>query len=237
MRCLTIGDIHGCSDALDALLGAIAPRPDDLIVTLGDYVNRGPDSAGVVERLVRLNRAGRLIALRGNHEQMMVEARDEGGDKLERFLNVGGDRTLASYSVLGDAGRLADVPDEHWDFVENACRDWYETATHFFVHANAYPDCPLAEQPDYMLRWESFDDPPPHESGKVMVCGHTPQKNGRPRNIGHAICIDTHAHGGGWLTCLDTSTGQFWQANEHGQTRQGWIDDHLIGDEMRDDER
>jgi serine/threonine protein phosphatase 1 len=49
---------------------------------------------------------------------------------------------------------LADVPDEHWNFVEQGCVDWYETETHFFVHANAYPDYPLAERPTYMLRWE-----------------------------------------------------------------------------------
>lgn len=227
MRHLAIGDIHGCSRALDALLGAVAPKSDDLLITLGDYVNRGPDSRGVIERLLRVHRTGRLVALRGNHEQMMLEARDEGGEKLSRFLEVGGDRTLASYSVLGDAGTLADVPDEHWDFVENACRDWYETDTHFFVHANAYPDMPLAEQPTFMLRWEPFDDPPPHESGKVMVCGHTSQKTGRPRNLGHAICLDTCAHGGGWLTCLDAGSGQLCQANERGEVRRGWIDDYL----------
>lgn len=78
MRHLAIGDIHGCSRALDALLAVVKPRPDDLLITLGDYVNRGPDSRGVVERLVSLHRAGHLIALTGNHEQMMLEARDDG---------------------------------------------------------------------------------------------------------------------------------------------------------------
>ena len=52
-----------------------------------------------------------------------------------------------------------------------------------------------------------------------MVCGHTSQKDGTPRNLGHAICIDTYAHGGGWLTCLDTREQTFVQANERGQTR------------------
>ena len=94
---------------------------------------------------------------------------------------------------------------------------------------NAYPDIPLAEQPAYMLRWEPFDDPPPHESGKVMVCGHTSQKTGRPRNLGHALCIDTHAHGGGWLTCLDPRAGRLWQASERGEVREGWVDDYLDG--------
>jgi serine/threonine protein phosphatase 1 len=227
MRVLAIGDIHGCARALDALLKAVSPRPGDRIVTLGDYVNRGPDSRGVLDRLIALSRAGSLIALAGNHEQMMLDAR-EGGEKLQRFLDVGGDKTLASYGTPGRAGNLADVPAAHWEFLENDCRDYYQTETHFFVHANAYPDVPLEDQPLYMLRWESFDDPPPHESGKVMVCGHTPQRNGNPRNLGHAVCIDTHAHRAGWLTCLDTGSGEFWQANEAGQTRTGWIDEHLI---------
>ena len=78
-----------------------------------------------------------------------------------------------------------------------------------------------------MLRWEPFNNPPPHQSGKIMVCGHTAQKRGDPLNLGHAICIDTHAWGGGWLTCLDTSIGRIWQSNEHGEVRKGWASDYL----------
>ena len=72
--------------------------------------------------------------------------------------------------------------------------------------------------------WESFNDPPPHESGKVMVCGHTSQKSGVPRNIGHAVCIDTWACGRGWLTCLDVGSGRYWQANQRGETRASWLE-------------
>ena len=74
-----------------------------------------------------------------------------------------------------------------------------------------------------MLYWESFDDPRPHQSGKVMVCGHTPQRDGVPRNKGHAVCIDTGVHAGGWLTCLDVKSGTYWQANEQGRTRTGML--------------
>ena len=70
-----------------------------------------------------------------------------------------------------------------------------------------------------MLYWERFDDPAPHESGKFMVCGHTSQKSGLPARNGNAICIDTWACGGGWLTCLNVETGELWQANEAGETR------------------
>ena len=95
-----------------------------------------------------------------------------------------------------------------------SCSAYYETKTHFFVHANAYSDISLDDQPDLMLYWEQFNDSEPRESGKIMICGHTPQRGGVPRNIGHAVCIDTWAHGGGWLTCLDVNSGQSILAGE-----------------------
>ncbi len=223
MRNLAVGDIHGRFRALTTLAAAVPFRPDDTVITLGDYVDRGPDSHAVLDWLIAYARRGTLVALRGNHEIMMLDAHD-GGESLSRWLGCGGDATLASYSPLGDAGRLADVPDAHWQFLEHQTRSHFETATHFFVHANAYPDVPLDEQPDFMLYWEGFGEPPPHESGKVMVCGHTPQKSGRPRDLGHAVCLDTHAHGGGWLTCLDAGSGRYWQANQLGETRRGDLD-------------
>src|SRR5436190_16297013 len=112
-RVLAIGDIHGCSIALDKLLTAVAPRPDDLVITLSDYVERGPDSSGVVARLLKLKAKCRLVDLRGNHELMMLAAR-KGRDREREWLECGGRATLASYSVLGDAGKLVDVPGEHW---------------------------------------------------------------------------------------------------------------------------
>jgi serine/threonine protein phosphatase 1 len=153
---------------------------------------------------------------------MMLAARDGEGE-LRRFLDCGGDATLASYSPFGDQGRLVDVPDTHWEFLEHETRAWHETPTHFFVHANAYPEIPLEDQPDFMLYWERFDNPPPHENGKVMVCGHTSQKSGVPLSVGHAVCIDTWACGRGWLTCLDVSSGRYWQASQRGETRQGHL--------------
>ena len=225
MRILAIGDIHGCSTALDVLLRAVDPRPEDQLVTLGDYVDRGPDSSGVIERLIELHKGGRLIALRGNHEWMMVEARNR---KPDGWLMFGGRATLASYAKPGEAGSLDDVPVHHWDFLENQLVDLFEGDTHFFVHASADPKLPFSEQQSYMVLWEKFDDPLPHCSGKTMVCGHTQQRSGVPLNIGHAICIDTWAYGNGWLTCLDVTTGKVWQANQFGSVRSSWIDDYLV---------
>ncbi len=223
MRILAIGDIHGCFRALTAVAKAASIVPADLIIALGDYVDRGPNSYAVLDWLIERAKSDSLIALRGNHEIMMLRARDD-ACQMQEWLANGGDATLSSYSPLGDQGTLHDVPEEHWAFLENGCRDWYETESHFFVHANAYTDIPLNEQPEFMLFWEQFNDPQPHESGKIMICGHTPQKSGRPTNLGHAVCIDTWAHGDGWLTCLDVATGRYWQANELGKTRTDYLE-------------
>jgi len=213
MRTLAIGDIHGCRASLESLADFVGFTETDTIITLGDYVDRGPDSKGVIDFLLELTQKTKLIPLRGNHEIMMLQARDD-RMALLGWCGVGGDATLDSYK----AESLDDIPAAHWEFLETLL-PYHETETHFFVHANAYPNIPLADQPDYMLYWEFFDNPPPHESGKTMICGHSSQKSGQIKNIGHAICIDTFAHGGGWLTCLDAQSGRCWQANEKGGRR------------------
>ena len=76
---------------------------------------------------------------------------------------------------------------------------------------------PLVEQSDAALDWRKFGDPELHCAGKIMVCGHTPQESGVPLSNGNAVCIDTLAHGGGWLTCLDVDSRQYWQANQDGE--------------------
>jgi serine/threonine protein phosphatase 1 len=228
MRVLAVGDIHGCSTALDTLLAAIKLTPEDLLITLGDYVDRGPDSRGVLDRLITLQATHNLVALRGNHDQMMMDARR--GEEEEAIWRLcGGQQTLESYAPPGEIGRLQHVPQSHWDFLEIHCLNYYETATHFFVHANAYADLPLDQQPDYMLFWERLTDPDPHESGKIMVCGHTSQESGMPLHLGHTICIDTKAYGKGWLTCLDVISGRMWQTNQQGQQRVACIDDFAAG--------
>jgi serine/threonine protein phosphatase 1 len=224
MRVLAIGDIHGCSRALDYLLAAIGPRRNDLIITLGDYVDRGPDSAGVINCLLKLKQSHQVICLRGNHEQLMLMARG-GRDRLAEWLHSGAQATLASYVAPGASATLADVPAAHWNFLENECVDWHETDTHLFVHAGVDPSLPMQGQPDFVLKWERFDAPIPHASGKTVVCGHTVQKNGTPRNVGHAICIDTGAWRKGWLTCLEATTGYLWQTTQTGEFRSGWLHD------------
>ena len=224
MRILAIGDIHGCLTALTTLLDFVAPTADDRIVALGDYIDRGPDSRAVLDHLIALHAGGRLVALRGNHEEMMTDAHDP-DSKNDRFmwLACGGRETLHSYGVqFPEASDLKEIPESHWRFLERDCVDYYETESHFFVHANAYADLPLAEQPREMLLWEALYVPCVHASGKIMICGHTRQRDGKPRNCGATVCIDTGVYDRqGWLTCLDVDTGGYWQANQQGQRREG----------------
>jgi serine/threonine protein phosphatase 1 len=95
-RTIAIGDIHGCLDALAALIDAIGPGPEDTLITLGDHIDRGPDSRGVLDRLIALSRHCRLVPLQGNHEELLLDAlRDI--TTLRRWLTLGGVETLRSY--------------------------------------------------------------------------------------------------------------------------------------------
>lgn len=221
-RHLAIGDIHGCRVALEALLESVRLRPDDTIIGLGDYVDRGPDTAGVLELLIGLGESHDLVALRGNHEIMMLDAMDK-ASWYESWLRdgVGGRATMHSYSESGDEiAAFSDIPTKHMHFLEHRLLPYFECETHFFVHANADPAKPLSEQSDPNLYWRRYRDPQPHYSGKIMVCGHTTQLTGLPASNGHSICIDTWPYGEGWLTCLDVGSGTLWQARESGETRQ-----------------
>ncbi len=221
-RTLAIGDIHGCARALERLLDAVAPRADDVVVTLGDYVNRGPDTRGVIDRLITLEGQCTLVPLLGNHDQMLLDAKAGRAQALAIWIKMGGDATLASYRGDRPASPrdLALVPEAHLAFLER-CRPYYETDTHIFVHAKYKPDLPMAKQPDWLLRWETLRDgaPGPHSSGKTVITGHSSQKSGEILDLGHLICIDTYCYGGGWLTALDVDARHVWQANEQGDLR------------------
>jgi serine/threonine protein phosphatase 1 len=113
------------------------------------------------------------------------------------------------------------VPRDHWQFLEQRCLGYFETATHIFVHANLWPDEPLKEQPDLMLFWEPMTaNQKPHVSGKTVICGHTAQHTGEPWNLGHTVCLDTWVYGKGFLSCLDLESGTVYQASQSGMKRQ-----------------
>ncbi|VTU02376.1 serine threonine protein phosphatase : Putative phosphohydrolase OS=Microcoleus sp. PCC 7113 GN=Mic7113_1507 PE=4 SV=1: Metallophos [Gemmataceae bacterium] len=225
MRVLAFGDIHGCLAAFDALLDWVKPTPDDVVVTLGDYVDRGPDTRGVIERLIAMQQTHNLICLRGNHEVMMVDARTGGRGQKKMWLSVGGVETLASYGIFaGMDATLDDVPAAHWDWLATQLVDYYESDRFIFVHASVLPEYDMDAQPDYALLWEFLPDAMRHHSGKTVVCGHTSQKSGVPKVVPGAVCIDTRAFSTGWLTCLDVHEGRYWQTDMCGNRREGRVD-------------
>jgi serine/threonine protein phosphatase 1 len=214
-RTIAIGDIHGCALAFQALLDALAPTADDQLILLGDYIDRGSDSRQVVQRILELDRQCVLIPLLGNHEVMLLRSL-ESLQWLVPWLSYGGQQTMDSYG-----GDPSQIPPEHIDFMRR-CRLFFETETHFFVHANYDHDLPLDQQQEDTLLWThlTMRVPLPHTSGKKAVVGHTPQMSGDVLDLGHLVCIDTYCYGSGWLTALDVHSGQITQTNRDGQLRQ-----------------
>ena len=217
-RTIALGDIHGCSAALAAVIEAVNPQPDDTIIALGDYIDRGPDSHGVVEQLLALSERCQLIPLLGNHESLLLAVRhaDEQEEAFDFWVRgCGGDATLDSYG-----GRLDRIPPAHWNFFASL-RRFHETDTHLFVHANYRPHVALADQPDEVLLWSHLIKTPlPHISGKTAIVGHTPQPTGQILDAGHLVCIDTWCFGQGYLTAYDVHSREIWQADKKGRLRE-----------------
>lgn len=205
-----IGDIHGCVEPLRRLLDRLAPGPEDEMVFLGDYVDRGPSSREVLDLLLQL-RGPRWTFLRGNHEQMMLnwlEERD--ADPSELWILNGGFQTLRSYlpgltmaSLRSgeNSGRLREaVPPAHRDFLHQT-RLSLDTPDAFFCHAGIDLGKPLASQTPEVLLWvrESFwKDPRP--CPKLIVSGHTPRRE--MDLAGDRIDLDTGCVYGGVLSAL-----------------------------------
>lgn len=226
MRLFAIGDIHGCATALEVILAAIGLRSGDKIVGLGDYINKGPETKQVLDKLIQLFEQGFLIPLWGNHELKLLEAGrlKQTQTATDTLVDV---HTLDSYGSAHHVGSLGDIPDAHWQFVQKNCLPSFMSDRHIFTHATPDAGKSLSDQSNDALFWNKFVDPQPHISGKILVCGHTPQRSGKPINIGHAICLDTAACEGQWLTCLEVNSGQVWQANQQRHLRHSRIEDYL----------
>ena len=213
-RTIAVGDIHGHCQALDAVLAIIDPQTEDTLVFLGDYVDRGPDSRGVLETVIGLGSRCHVVALMGNHEEMMLGARQGGKSDLRFWLQFGGQQTLDSYGQNVD---VKQIPWEHIRFLESLPL-YFETDTHFFVHANYAPKLPLDRQSSADLLWRPLDEiPSPHFSGKTAIVGHTPQPNGQILDLDYLKCVETGCGFGGLLTALDVTSGQIWQVAENGK--------------------
>lgn len=225
-RAYAIGDVHGRLDLMTDLLARIeaddAARPPakTYIVLLGDLVDRGPDSRGVIAHLVAHPPAfGRLIALRGNHEEFFEAVLGGEARSVPRWLTYGGYECAESYGVTRawTRGRAPDeiarrltaaVPDSHKAFLE-AMGDSFRFGDYLFVHAGVRPGVPIAEQTSQDLRWirEGFlDDDSDH--GVTVVHGHTIVE--RPEEKRNRIGIDTGAYRTGRLTALALEGRERW---------------------------
>jgi serine/threonine protein phosphatase 1 len=201
-RIFAVGDIHGCRTKLDRLMEVIDWRPErrEELVFLGDYIDRGPDSFGVVETVMELKARyrDRVTLLMGNHEHMFVNF-ITGRESLVLTAN-GVAWTMRSYGSNGP------FPVAHLDFYQSL-RLYYETEDHIFVHAGLRPGRPLAGQTVEDVLWirDDFLDSD-HDFGKTVVFGHTPFKE--PYIIPGRAGLDTGAVFGGPLTCLEVLEGR-----------------------------
>ena len=212
-RILAIGDIHGCDVAFSTLLDGISLTPDDTVIVLGDFIDRGPNSKAVIDRLIRLSQEVTLMCICGNHEEAFLTSLERGSPRM-LWIGAGAIATLDSYG-----GSLSDIPQDHIDFFKSL-RDYWQTDTHIFVHANVETNTPLEQQSSVWLRWDKFTgDEVRHCSGKIVICGHTGLPGGVPVFCDGFVCIDTKASAGLWLTCLDVENEIFWQAAQTGAFR------------------
>lgn len=212
-RTFAIGDVHGCDVALSILLDNIPLTPEDVLVFLGDLIDRGPGSKAIIERIIELQNKLTVVCLCGNHEEMMLQSLDRGSPRMV-WVGSGAMATLDSYG-----GRLSDVPESHVDFLRSL-QDYWETDTHIFVHANVDPNIAMKHQSSSIMRWQTFTGREPrHYSGKIVVCGHTGQTSGIPAVTDGYLCIDTQAYKGLWLTCVDVGNELVWQARQSGELR------------------
>lgn len=198
MSIFAIGDIHGCYDKLVGLIKVLPLRDDDLIIFLGDYIDRGPDSKGVVDFIISLQkeRVDKIICLKGNHEKMFLDYLN--GINIDIFFANGGMATIKSYSKGGSFF----LPEEHYNFFKNL-RLYYETEEYFFVHAGIMPNKAISEQSEedlLFIRGEFiYSD---FYTRKKIIFGHTPSRNFLPYFDKNKIGIDTGAVYGGFLTAI-----------------------------------
>jgi serine/threonine protein phosphatase 1 len=213
-RIYAVGDVHGCADRLELMHAAIAAdlamRPTAaLVIHLGDYIDRGPDSAGVIALLLRPFPmpdglpAPHVVNLLGNHEDMLLTALAEGGGGAAgQWLANGGGETLASWKLdwrAGPAAWAGTIPPEHLGFLRGLAL-LYRAGGYVFVHAGLRPAVALEAQARADLLW--IREPFLSFAGTlpgVVVHGHTPAE--APAVLAHRIGVDTGAVLGGALTC------------------------------------
>lgn len=202
MSVFAIGDVHGCADELEELLGMLPLDDNSTVVMLGDYIDRGPYSRRVLEILMEAKTKHRMITLSGNHEEMLREFLDGSNpQRVARFILNGGSSTLADFA--NDQGEWV-IPKGHVTFLEEL-QLWYETDEHFFVHAGV-PDMALKEldpvrDRDEVLWIRRAFIGNPRKWEKRIVHGHTPVN--AVEVSASRINVDTACAYGGFLTAIE----------------------------------
>lgn len=209
MRTFAIGDIHGCLDKLEDLLAKIEPLPDDTLIFLGDYIDRGENPAAVIDRLFALATATPCIFLRGNHEDMLLNYL-EWGTNRDLYLANGGDTTMHAYTgerCVSHTRLARSLPHDHRVFYERL-RWYYEDENYIYVHAGLKPGVPLDRQDRTDLVWirDEFIYAPTGMDKKIIFA-HTPLR--RPLVHPDKIGIDTGAVYGGCLTAIELPVERF----------------------------
>ncbi|HEB88200.1 MAG TPA: serine/threonine protein phosphatase [Deltaproteobacteria bacterium] len=210
------GDIHGDLEKLDELLESLPLEKDDRLVFLGDYIDRGPDSVGVIDRLIELGSEYECVFLLGNHESMFLDFlgwTDEAYFGGDAFLMNGGDRTLAGYGYFDRVETSREsfrLPKAHEDFLLGLVLSHVE-GDYLFVHAGLSLDHLRCGDLAYALRksrpedllWNRTAGDLPHDLGITMIYGHTPNEDFGVRwNCPFSIGVDTGAVYGGPLTAI-----------------------------------
>ena len=206
-RTFIIGDIHGCLDLLKRLMDKIDWRPKkDQLIFLGDYIDRGENSKGVVDYILALKRASSNVkCLLGNHEAIFINYL--AGQDQEIFFMNGGMPTLRSYQANRSGGSEGLFPQEHVDFMQTLSL-YIELEDYYVVHAGFRPDVDIKDQTLEDILWirDAFIYNPCH-IGKKVIFGHTPFYE--PLILKDKIGLDTGAVYGNKLTCLELPEMRF----------------------------
>lgn len=204
MNKYAIGDIHGRLDKLTELLDIIKPESDDLLIFLGDYIDRGKDSKKVVDRLIKLSSETNCIFLKGNHEDMLLYYYLERHDPY-LFLSNGGNLTLESYGITPfDKNEKELISEEHMKFFNNL-KLIDEDDDYIFVHAGLNPFNKSKEQSEFDLLWIRsifINNSCEFITKKKVIFGHTPKEDYTPWIMKDKIGIDTGCVFGGPLTAI-----------------------------------
>jgi serine/threonine protein phosphatase 1 len=210
-KIFAVGDIHGCYDKLAAMMKVLPWDKDngDLLLFIGDYIDRGPRSRDVLDLLVDLeSKGGEFVFLKGNHEKMLLDYYIQQKDQMLYVAN-GGAETIASY-VEGAIGRKAFVlPEEHLEFLLSL-KTYHETDEYIFVHAGLRDGIPVEEQFEEDLLWirEEFIYST-YDWSKRVIFGHTALET--PFVTPGKIGIDTGAVYGNKLTAVELPRMKFYQ--------------------------